>query len=316
MKFDALEFNTTSSYNCYSIYFCESSTVTLAQAGIYQGPEDIKEYFWYADTFNLLFLESTLMSELSFVPCLDKDTGVCECEFLYFLTSSYELDQAVSGGKAFNVRVMLKISLDLNDNKVSSLNAYYTDFFLAMFFANLSSTTSTSLTFCVFGVFGCTEVHELNGSPTLEECIASLEALHATSDGPYVDGDSFSCRNLHSGFALNNPKHCPHISFIPLEDENGLIKCQTSQQMLVSNLFSADNIQAFTEYATLPTSLIGSVTAGGRFLPAISSSASSSTHSSSTSSTYYNVACDFGTSASSQLLAQLCLFKPVAARQT
>jgi hypothetical protein len=58
--------------------------------------------------------------------------------------------------------------------------------------------------------------------------------------GPvHFDGRSKACRILHSVFAAKNDKHCPHISFIPLEDANNLTKCQTSKLIDPSKLFNS-----------------------------------------------------------------------------
>ena len=36
---------------------------------------------------------------------------------------------------------------------------------------------------------------------------------------------------LHGVFAASNDKHCPHLSFVPMPDYKGNLKCQSSKQM-------------------------------------------------------------------------------------
>ena len=58
-----------------------------------------------------------------------------------------------------------------------------------------------------------------------------------------------SCRKLHAEFAATNAHHCAHLSFKPMADPTGKVKCQKSAQLQVSDLFSNDELAAFTTFA-------------------------------------------------------------------
>lgn len=88
----------------------------------------------------------------------------------------------------------------------------------------------------------------MNESPTLEECEERLSALPIFSEGGYVDGLDYGCRILHSTLSSFNPIHCPHISFVPVADINGKVKCQISLNIQVSDLFSEEDFALHHQY--------------------------------------------------------------------
>ncbi len=60
-----------------------------------------------------------------------------------------------------------------------------------------------------------------------------------------------------------NTAHCPHLSFAPLEDEKGKIKCQTSRGRKPSDLFSPEELAIIGmkgEKLGFPTNLTRSCT--------------------------------------------------------
>jgi len=82
-------------------------------------------------------------------------------------------------------------------------------------------------------------------------CKEKLEALDPTEgDFHWVDGNTQICRVLHASYSLTNPLHCPHISFEPMEDHKGNLKCQTSKKTALADLFSDKSIAFFEESAT------------------------------------------------------------------
>lgn len=42
---------------------------------------------------------------------------------------------------------------------------------------------------------------------------------------------------------------CAHISFKPLEDTNGILKCQTSQELKMLDFVKQEDIEAFNTFA-------------------------------------------------------------------
>ena len=58
-----------------------------------------------------------------------------------------------------------------------------------------------------------------------------------------------SCRKLHAVFAAENAHHCAHLSFKPMADPKGRVKCQESAQLPVSALFGDDELATFADFA-------------------------------------------------------------------
>ena len=58
-----------------------------------------------------------------------------------------------------------------------------------------------------------------------------------------------SCRRLHAVYAASNGNHCAHLSFKPMADPEGKIKCQESAQVRVADLFSNDELATFDAFA-------------------------------------------------------------------
>ena len=54
---------------------------------------------------------------------------------------------------------------------------------------------------------------------------------------------------MHAVFAAENAHHCAHLSFKPMADPKGRVKCQESAQVPVSALFSDDELATFADFA-------------------------------------------------------------------
>ena len=104
----------------------------------------------------------------------------------------------------------------------------------------------------------CADVYAQNGNPSIEECLDKMADLPVASDNFYVDGNDAGCRKLHAVFAGFNDEHCPHLSFIPIEDVNGKIKCQTSQNLQVADYFTEAEIAKYAEYTVSNISYVES----------------------------------------------------------
>ena len=82
--------------------------------------------------------------------------------------------------------------------------------------------------------------------------IAKRLAELPASEGPlsHVDGNSQGCRALHSVFATLNPGlHCAHLSFDPMQDPNGQIKCQQTKQVKPTDLFAKDDFMLLSDFS-------------------------------------------------------------------
>ena len=88
------------------------------------------------------------------------------------------------------------------------------------------------------------------------ECVAKFEELPTFDDGPRFadspgggfDGNSASCRLLHSVLATFNTDHCAHLSFVPMADPFGKIKCQTSKRMRMTDFFDRTDLANFDTF--------------------------------------------------------------------
>ncbi|GFH56078.1 hypothetical protein CTEN210_12554 [Chaetoceros tenuissimus] len=91
-------------------------------------------------------------------------------------------------------------------------------------------------------------------SKGMKKCLKKfneLPAFDSANGFTYLDGNSKGCRNLHSSFAASNPDHCPHVSFKADEDVNGFVKCNESEGLLPTDLFSPAAIGMFGAAAGL-----------------------------------------------------------------
>ncbi len=107
----------------------------------------------------------------------------------------------------------------------------------------------------------CTETLQYNNL-TADGCKDAYDKLHMIDNG-YLDSNSKGCRILHFSFVPKNTAHCPHLSFAPLEDEKGKIKCQISRGRKPSDLFSPEELAIIGmkgEKLGFPTNLTRSCT--------------------------------------------------------
>ena len=108
----------------------------------------------------------------------------------------------------------------------------------------------------------CTDTLQFNNM-SVEGCKDAYDKLSMTDNG-YLDSNTKGCRILHSSFVPKNTGHCPHLSFAPLADEKGKIKCQTSRGRTPSDLFSQQELGIIAlkgDKLGFPTNLTRSCTA-------------------------------------------------------
>jgi hypothetical protein len=245
-----------SAFERYDEYFNEDSVMTLAQAGSYVGPADIKEY--------VSFIGQPYLDAVSFLGSAAPEfKGVSDdgtCDFLIIQTSQYTTSATISRAATFNVAVMARFSYELSDNKISSINIFYSQPALNLIFGNLLNSGRTRNFICNVIENECPETYTLNDELSTEACSSKLETLPIiTGDQSYFDGYSQGCRALHSAFASQNSAHCAHISFVPQEDLKGTIKCQDSAEIAISDLFDPQDLVTFDSYVQSPESFIESL---------------------------------------------------------
>ena len=236
-------------FDDYPVYFRDDSVVQLAQAGSYKGAKNIEEYvkFAYADFSPYLTMEdpNNPPPELSF---LGYENG--QCQFLGLFKFAATMDPANTDRSVqFDYVVMLKIFYDFRMQYFTRLNVYFTNDFLRLFFDDLLNSDPTRKYVCEQVMAGpCQSQLEITD---VTACKATLQALPTLEgENNHFDGNSQGCRALHAAFAETNPtQHCAHLSFPPLADPQGNIKCQTSAGVLPTDLFSEAEIAALGDFA-------------------------------------------------------------------
>lgn len=161
------------SYDQYPVWFDENSTMTLAQAGAYQGPESIEEYVKFANEDSPYVSTAVEVNATANVVGFDPVSGTCI--FLVFSLSEYDLDPTTTPGYSLNIAVMAKFSFSIPKNMIDSVNIYYTPEFLTFFFETALGTQITREYVCdVLASTGCDDIYTLNGSPSRNDCVGDL----------------------------------------------------------------------------------------------------------------------------------------------
>ncbi|KAJ8613010.1 hypothetical protein CTAYLR_004055 [Chrysophaeum taylorii] len=230
-------------FDSYPTYFREDSTLTLAQAGTYQGPEDIEEYMRYASHFSPFFSFAALVKESITFKSFDVDAGICQ--FVTVQTSDYITNPNVALATRVNATSLAKIYYDSYDDYFPRVDVYYSRGLVNFLFEETLNTQQTREFICGVMADNCTFT-----TRSMAECVADLDALPTfSSNYSHVDGNSEACRDLHGVFARDDPEnHCPHISFEPMVDPKGRIKCQNSSNMLPSDLFDDFDIDFYENF--------------------------------------------------------------------
>jgi len=221
----------------YDTFFDSNSVMRLAEAGSYYGPAGIQEYILFAVASRFV-ISRIARTDTSF-KMYDENTETCFFRMMAFADVTPNPDTTNNEINAFSFAGMYNVELDYSREIVSTINLYFTDMFLSLFFHELLNSDATRQYVCSV----------MNGSCGLqaEECETTLAALPLTTDG-YVDGNSQGCRALHAVLATANLDHCAHLSFKPKEDPNGKIKCQESKGVLPQELFDSEDFASYEEF--------------------------------------------------------------------
>lgn len=226
-------------------YFHHDSAMTVWQTGRYVGAEAILEYVNFVSPLNPLWSSyRELDSSVKFAG-FDRKTN--QCKFLSFYHYTYKIDEASGNvGTDYEVANMVKLYFDVKERYIPKINVFYTEDYVDLVFRRLFGTEEIRSHVCnVYEGITCSAFLD----PPVD-CMAQLNALVQTGTDGRVDGNSIACRMLHSVLAEERNVHCPHISFEPLEDFQGRIKCQTEGTVTVYDLFTQGDLDAYAEYAS------------------------------------------------------------------
>ena len=155
---------------------------------------------------------------------------------------------------------MRKFTYDMEINQVLGIDIYYKPKFWKFLFDQALNSDKSRAVICTVLVDRCPDINALNGNLTVTECVHQLAMLPAYSAEANFDGYDYGCRVFHSYIASFNPLHCPHISFEPVQDVNGLVKCQTSKNKTADEYFDQDDIALFDAFIlSEEDSLVGTI---------------------------------------------------------
>lgn len=232
-------------FDKYDTWFDDNSTMTLAQTGVYSGVDDILEYSKFIFPGSPYVAANGLFrSENSFVSL---DPVKRSCVFKRMNHNRYQHTE-MAGNALYEANTMFTVEWRFDDKKVGKVNVYYDPSFLGYFFSALSTPAVDNFV-CKTMRDSCPAVWAANELTNIGECEAKLAALPlAEGEYLYVDGNTKSCRKLHAVFAVDNAHHCAHLSFKPMADPKGKIKCQESAQQPISDLFSDDDLAKYAAF--------------------------------------------------------------------
>jgi hypothetical protein len=233
-------------YARFPRYFRNDSALKLAQTGTYVNAKNIEEYVKFVNPlYNPYFTrDSKVIDSQAFFTGYDKGTG--QCMFRQFLTNDFIFSTNYTNGGEAKFSAMMDIDFNYNQRYITEFRVFYSSNFLDFFFTQVMDTDRSRNFIC--------SVMNSNSScapilPDRDNCTERLAALPMAQNGVYVDGNSQGCRIIHAFLALFSPKHhCPHISFTPHPDPDNATKCQVSKGMLVLDLFTQSDMDAFDAY--------------------------------------------------------------------
>jgi len=243
-------------FDRYGEYFNDDTVLELAQTGSYIGAEAIEEYVRFGSDSSSYILENLELDQFNEVKTAsDPLTG--ECVLNVVASVSYIFNKTITKERVHSVPAMLKIYYDPGSHlsfgkevEISRVNIYYDAQFLEGLFGDVLITDPMQEFICQT-LYDCGEEEwALQGFDSVLDCQYALSALPPTGPGGIGDvtGNNQGCRALHAQLAQASPKkHCPHISFVPFADPDGLIKCQNQGTVQVSDLFDEGDLAFFNK---------------------------------------------------------------------
>lgn len=231
----------------------DETVVQVPLSGIYVGPKDIAEYIGFITAANP-FLDYFTDVESEILPLSFTEDG---CEVFIATKNKSQLTAKYTNGEKLCMEFMVGFYVSFTVDVVKHFNPFTDDSGLLVkringgfpdnfpFFTHFGGDNVTDYVCNDVLRDSCPDVYEANGLNE-ESCKATFEALPVASENNnFVDDNSRGCRILHSVFAETNEQHCPHISFLPMEDEKGKIKCQVTDGVSNEDLFTPKELEFY-----------------------------------------------------------------------
>jgi len=235
----------------YRKWYNDDSVMQLAQSGTFIGPGTMIEY--------VNFVQSTFFESYENVGgervSISSKKNQCELVIAVQNKAQVKPEYSVSGeGVCLITTVGFKLYYTVSNLKgdgfaISRTNLFYPDKFLPMLFNDVIGGENTTDYICNDVLKdNCQDVYKKNGLDE-KKCKSMYDSLPPTDAYGYLDEYTKGCRILHSAFAEQNEKHCPHMSFIPIPDYTGTLWCQKSDGVKAEDLFTPFELGKFKDYA-------------------------------------------------------------------
>lgn len=191
----------------------------------------------FATTFSPYFEDYT-QKEVSARPAGFNETAGT-CDILAMATRNSEMSAENARPVHQEVGMMVKITFNARKNKVQKYSMYSPPQYIRDLFKNGLSGLRTDSFVCRTLRDSCSEVYKANGSPSMNECMRMLRRLPMLTKDYCV---------VHAVLAKSNPAYCPYISFSPLADNKGKIKCQSSSMIPIGDGLSTFDMAMFNSF--------------------------------------------------------------------
>lgn len=151
-------------------------------------------------------------------------------------------------------RVRFGLTDDLRSLNVETEDLFIPPPFMTAIYTEYANSTALAGGTCQVMEKVCPEVYRANGFSGQDDCIKHMDSLPVAtknSHGLYtVEGNSSGCRHLHASLAVRSPEiHCAHLSFTPMEDKDGEVKCSESNDFSHAEFFSPLDLHRFQTVA-------------------------------------------------------------------
>lgn len=235
----------------YHKWYNDDSTMELAQSGTFVGPSQMTEYVDFTKAIYFEKYEQVGDNHRK-MQIASKDR--CLLEYA-FQNKAQVKPEYTNNGEGQCVITTVGVKLDYTVGlfgfgfNIKKMSLFYPEKFLGMLFNNIIGGNTVTNYICDTVLRdNCQDVYKANGlnETTCKQKYNNLPPVDAYG---YLDDYAKGCRILHSAFAAINPKHCPHMSFIPIMDYHDELWCQKSGGTKAEDLFSEDELTNINDFA-------------------------------------------------------------------